>query len=176
MTFTETNFLPHDPGPVWSPLEAADIGALAELANRIHRSLNERPEVFAEKLQLFPDGCRKLTRGRKLCGYGLTHPWKLGDIPALDDFLRALPLAPDCLFVHDVAVSREVRGKGAPRSFVDYLISIARSLDIKTLALVAVSGSGTYWSQLGFQQHLQPKLARKLKEYGDDAIYMRREL
>jgi len=41
----------------WRQATAEDLGAIDAIGNGIHTSLPERPEVFAEKLTLFPAGC-----------------------------------------------------------------------------------------------------------------------
>jgi hypothetical protein len=40
--------------PQWRQATADDLGAVDAIGNGIHLSLPERPEVFAEKLDLFP--------------------------------------------------------------------------------------------------------------------------
>jgi hypothetical protein len=42
--------------------------------------------------------------------------------------------------------------------------------------LVAVSGAGSYWQRLGFIDATTDVLRAKLRDYGDDAVYMERDL
>ena len=41
----------------WRPATTADLDAVERIGNAIHVKLQERPEVFANKLALFPQGC-----------------------------------------------------------------------------------------------------------------------
>src|ERR1039458_640754 len=95
----------------WRPAVAADLETIDRIANIVHPGLPERPEVFAEKLSLFPEGCFVLVQNSEIVGYGFSHPWLLYRIPLLDSFLGTLPLSPECLFIHDVVVIEQARGQ-----------------------------------------------------------------
>ena len=81
----------------------------------VHVGLGERPEVFAEKLRLYPQGCLALALGERVAGYVFSHPWRIGDAPPLDAFLGALPASPDCLYLHDIAIPLKRAGDRARR-------------------------------------------------------------
>jgi hypothetical protein len=83
----------------WRQAAEADLPMIDAIGNGIHLSLLERPEVFAEKIRLFPAGCHVLIHSGEIAGYGISHPWQLYSIPPLDTFLEALPLKPDCIFI-----------------------------------------------------------------------------
>ncbi len=154
----------------WLPLTGGDIAEVFAAAARLHPALPERAEVLAEKLRLFPDGCRKFAAGGRLAGYGLAHPWTLGSAPKLDSFLGALPAAPDCLYLHDVAILPEARGRGAAGSYVGYLEGLARKLGFRHLTLVSVYGTVPLWEKLGFT--VVSAGAPPLPSYGPSAVYM----
>lgn len=156
----------------WLPLAEGDLAALCAAAARLHPGLPERPEVFAEKLRLCPEGCRKLEAGGALAGYAIGHPWTLGSAPKLDAFLGALPAAPDCFYIHDVAVLPAARGLGAAAAYVDYAAGLARGRGLRALALVSVYGTAPLWARLGFAPAAGPGLA----SYGPGAVYMTRPL
>lgn len=65
----------------WRAMTAADLAAIQQLADTQHVYLPERPEVFAEKFELFRDGCLVLVREGTIVGYCFSHPWLLRDIP-----------------------------------------------------------------------------------------------
>lgn len=46
--------------PHWRSARASDLMAISAIAARIHPDLPESPDVFAEKMRLYPDGCRVL--------------------------------------------------------------------------------------------------------------------
>lgn len=156
---------------VWLRLGEEDLGALCAAAALLHPGLPERREVFAEKLRLCPEGCRKLAAGGSLAGYAIGHPWTLGSAPGLDAFLGGLPAAPDCFYIHDVAVLPAARGGGAAAAYVAYAAALARSRGLRALALVSVYGTAAFWARLGFAPAAGPGLA----SYGPGAAYMTRD-
>lgn len=123
--------------PHWRPARTSDLVAISAIAARIHPDLPESPDVFAEKIRLYPDGCRLLIADEEIAGYGLAHPWKQHRIPPLNGFLQKLPDDADCLYVHDVAVLPDFRGGIAPDYIAD-IEKLARASHITTLALVSV--------------------------------------
>jgi ribosomal protein S18 acetylase RimI-like enzyme len=161
-------------GPIleWQPLLQSDLDLVNEIADRIHTSLPERSEVFAEKVRLFPSGCRKLVIDKKMVGYGISHPWILYAIPPLDEFLVGLPARPECIYIHDVVVLPEARGQNAAGHYIDYLKALAAKSKLPSLALVSVYGTDVLWSRYGFQVVQNDQLDRKLKSYGATAKYM----
>jgi len=88
----------------WVRLLESDISEVDRIASHIHPTLPERPDVFAEKVRLFSEGCFKLLFEGRMAGYAISHPWKLYSVPPLDTFLQILPNDADCIYVHDVAV------------------------------------------------------------------------
>ena len=161
--------------PHWRPAHAADLEAIGTIAARIHPDLPERPETFAEKMRLYPGGCRVLVAGEEIAGYGLAHPWMQRQIPPLDAFLGRLPDAADCLYLHDLAVLPDYRG-GVARAYVATIEGLARASGIATLALVSVYGTRVMWERLGFHPVTPDAALRdKLSTYGASATYMLRE-
>lgn len=161
--------------PHWRQAHETDIEAIVEIAARIHPDLAERPEVLFEKMRLYPDGCRVLVAGNEIAGYGLAHPWMQYEIPPLDGFLKRLPDAADCLYVHDVAVLPDFRG-GVARACVAEIEQLVRSSGIAMLALVSVYGTHVMWQRLGFHSVAPDAVLRdKLASYGVGATYMLRE-
>lgn len=156
----------------WRAVAAADLAAIQRLADIQHVSLPERPEVFAEKFELFRDGCLVLVQEGTIVGYCFSHPWLLRDIPPLDTLLRHLPPSPECLFIHDLAIEPRVRGKGATGILVEFLVSLARREGLSHLALVSVYGTYPLWTRFGFEVVSDAALADHLKSYGDTARYM----
>ncbi|WP_339034357.1 GNAT family N-acetyltransferase [Bradyrhizobium symbiodeficiens] len=162
--------------PHWRPAHASDLPAISAIATRIHPDLPESPEVLAEKMQLYPDGCRVLVVGDEIAGYGLSHPWKQHRIPPLDGLLERLPEDADCLYVHDVAVLAESRG-GVLRAYIADIEQLARASGLATLALVSVYATQPLWQRLGFRPvTADADLRAKLASYGEGATYMLRDL
>lgn len=159
------------PDSSWRPLTQADLPDVARIAGVVHPELPERREVFEEKLRLFPTGCFAFETAGGVAGYALAHPWTLDDIPPLDSFLKRLPSAPDCLYLHDVALLPAARGAGAAAALLTTLTRIASDRNLPALALVSVYGTARLWGRLGFEETTPTK---KLGDYGPTARYMYR--
>jgi GNAT superfamily N-acetyltransferase len=155
---------------MWQPLLPSDLPFVDALADLVHITLQERPEVFAERLRLFPEGCKKLVLGSKIVGYGISHPWMTCSVPALDSMLESLPPSPNCIYVHDIVVSTDARGKGASQAYVQQIKSLATSMGIKYLALVSVYGTEVLWKRFGFKKF--KSAMKELETYGPFAKYM----
>jgi GNAT superfamily N-acetyltransferase len=167
---------PPPPPPAWEPLTPADLGALMAIAGLAHPALPERVDVFAEKLRLFPAGCRKLMRAGRLSGYAISHPWRCAAPPQLDTVLGVLPADADCLFIHDIALAPEARGDGAAAVFLGHALAVAAAAGLPAITLVAAYGTARLWRRYGFVALTDPALGRKLACYGEQAVYMRRPL
>lgn len=164
------------PPPVWLPLALADAPAVRALADTAHPGLPERTEVFAERIRLFPDGCRKLVHAGALAAYGIAHPWRLDAPPAIDSLFGELPAPADCLHLHDVVVAPVLRGAGAAAAYIEAMVAVARTHGLDTLALVSVHGTARLWNRFGFAERDTPALAAKLAGYGPTARYLVRRL
>ena len=156
----------------WQPLEKQNIESLNKIADQIHTNVPERPEVFAEKMRLFPVGCRGLIFENRLVGYGISHLWNLNDIPSLNEFLKQLPENPNCIYIHDVVVIPEMRGHRVTDKYMDYIKELAVKMSINSLALVSLYGTDTFWSRFGFKIYSNDELKSKLASYGETAKYM----
>lgn len=130
-------------------MRPADLPGVVTLAGAAHPELYESPEVFAEKLALFPDGCLALDDGDALIGYAFAHPWR-GAPPKLNRLLGSIPQASDHFYVHDVALADAARGRGAGAAIVARLVATARAAGLPALELVAVGGAERFWARQGF--------------------------
>jgi GNAT superfamily N-acetyltransferase len=162
--------------PAWRPLTEADLVAAKRIAERVYVGLGERLEVFAEKRRLYPPGCLALARGDEVAGYVLSHPWRIGDAPALDALLGALPDSPNCLYLHDIAISAEARGSGAAAAAIARLTELAATERLAAMALISVQGAQKFWRRAGFLTTAAPGLVAKLASYGSGAGYMTKRL
>jgi len=160
------------PYPAWRPLTEADLPALARIAAEVHPDFPEEDAIFAERLALAPDWCFALSDGKRLIGYVLSHPW-VGPPPKLNSLLGTLPSPATMAYVHDLALLPVARGGGHGIAIVNQLILLAKSSNISTMALVAVSGSAPFWERHGFRA-LPP--SPDLASYGPDARFMRLDL
>lgn len=159
--------------PFWRPLLASDIATVSRIAAQVHPGFPEADAVFAERQALSPQGCWLLETGQAGIGYVLSHPWRLGTVPALNARLGAIPEAPDTFYIHDLALLPAARGSGAASAIVETLIEVARPY--RSMSLVAVNDSVAFWSRFGFAVEARPELAEKLMSYDAAARFMVRQ-
>lgn len=134
----------------WRPMRSGDASTALDVANAIHLSYPEDPFVIRDRLAVWPEGCFVLADDAGLYGYFVSHPWVLGEPPALNTTLGALPDAPDCLYLHDLALLPSVRGQGHARAALEILLAQARAGGFSTLFLMAVGDAHGFWEQAGF--------------------------
>lgn len=149
-----------------------DVCAVDAIARIVHPDYPEDIDVLKERLALFPAGCF-VAGGGGLLGYAISHPALLGKPAPLNTLIGALPEDPDCLFLHDIALTEKARGLGLGRSLIERLTDIAMRRGLGRIALVSVNNSRAYWQAQGFGIFdADTALAAKLTSYGEDAAYM----
>jgi len=164
-------------GRIWRAMTIDDLAAVDAIAARVHPAYPEDRAVFAERLRLHPDGCWVLaTPGPGIAGYVISHPWHLGEPPALNVLLGRLPAPASTYYIHDLALLPAARGSGAAGSIMAQLVRQARQLGLPSLALVAVNGSAAFWTKQGFAAVTVPGASNCTSSYGDDANLMIRTL
>lgn len=161
----------------WRRMAPADLPAVMRIAAVVHPAYPEDEAVFAERLRLAGEGCHVLEgEGGALLGYLVSHPWPAGEIPALNSRLGAVPDGQANWYLHDLAVLPEGRGAGAGGRIVVELAHRLGPAGYRSLSLVAVNGSTSFWQRQGFAVVEEPALAGKLATYDEAACYMRRDL
>ena len=159
----------------WRGLSANDIESLAIVADTIHPILPERDEVFAERANLFPEGCLALINDSdQLVGYAISHPIKRFQTPSLDTLLGQIDPDADQYYIHDLAILPEYRGAGFARVCIDRLLAVGR--EYETTCLISVYGTERFWERFGFVKvEVGEELREKSRDYGDDAVYLERK-
>jgi GNAT superfamily N-acetyltransferase len=158
----------------WRSMRRRDLAAVSDLAGRIHIDYPEQPQVFEEKLQLFPHGCFTLQGAdTSLVGYCFSHPWTRGLPPSLDRLLGQLPPRPDTYFIHDLAVDQTFRGKGGAALLLPVIATVTRLYRLEHMTLIAVNKSEGFWRRAGFVATADPELQRAVRsKYSDEVIHM----
>ncbi len=163
----------------WRPMRRDDLSQVMMIAAAVHIGYFEAEEVFAERLMLFPQGCRIAeridTHGlREVAGYAFIHPTRHGCPPFLNQLLGRVDDRADCLHLHDVALLSTARGSGLGRVLTSYLQQLCIGTRIARAALVAVHESGGYWQSAGFTDDaaLKEEGRAALQSYGEGARYM----
>jgi GNAT superfamily N-acetyltransferase len=156
----------------WRPMTVADLPAVHALAALIHPAYPEDEAVFAERLRLYPQGCRVLECNGRLTAYAISHPWLDRAPPKLNALLGELPPRPSTYYLHDIALLPEMRGTGTAAEVVASLAEQARVERLPSLSLIAVNRSQGFWRRQGFEAVASDALTGKLRSYGDDARFM----
>lgn len=164
------------PGLIWRPMTAGDLDGVCAVAAVAFPDHFEDRDCFADRLSLYPEGCRVLSDGERVLGYRIAYPSRQGYIPPLNSRLSALAADADILYLHDLALRPEARAGGQARADIEALISQARTDGWPAIALVAVNDAQTFWARHGFVVDASPDVRAKLATYGPEAVYMVRPL
>jgi GNAT superfamily N-acetyltransferase len=159
----------------WRILALNDIQSVFEIASKIHPSLPERKEVYAERTSLFPEGCFALVdcENDELYGYAISHPIVRYGPPAIDSLLGMIAVDADQYYIHDLAILPDYQGHGYAKDGLKLLLEVAKCYD--TTSLVSVYGTAPFWSRFGFEPvEIDKTLQTKLLDYGEDAVFLER--
>jgi ribosomal protein S18 acetylase RimI-like enzyme len=157
-------------------LGAEDLPAVLRVQEEAYPWHQEELDVFRDRLALYPAGCLALDDGEGVQGYAISHPWHAASPPPLDALLRRLPEQAGTYYLHDVALLKQVHGRGHAAAAADILARHAAAHGFASMSLVAVNNSAAFWQRRGFLPAMTPELAAKLATYGADAIFMTRAL
>ena len=151
----------------------SDLDGVVRVASEAFPNHPEDRACFADRLMLYPSGCRVLANADgEVAGYLVAYPWRLDDAPALNARLDALPETPDVLYLHDLALAHAARGGGHAKRGVQLAVQTARDAGLEQIALIAVNDAAPFWARQGFETRHSAILTEKLAGYGEDAVYM----
>jgi len=169
-----------DPSLVWRSMTGADLDAVAAIALIGFPDHFEGRPMFANRLDMAPDGCFALSRieagVERVLGYLVAYPWRADAAPPLNTRIEAIPGDAAVMYLHDLCLHPEVRGRGVTTGIVERLADQARAAGWPALALVAVNDAAGFWARHGFAVRQNAVIAAKLAGYGPDARYMIRPL
>ena len=112
----------------------------------------EEVDVLKSKWKASPETCFVFqSSSNEILGYLLAHPWNSDEPPKLFEELPRKS-AGDTLYLHDLAVSNNARESGIGKQLSSKLIEVAKLRQFNRVLLVAVQGSGGYWSKFGFRE------------------------
>jgi GNAT superfamily N-acetyltransferase len=74
------------------------------------------------------------------------------------------------IFIHDVSVAPEWRGKGLASTMVYEIID--RASEAKSISLISVQDSQKFWEKHGFTKVNEDTQAPWINSYGEDAVHM----
>lgn len=160
------------------PLGEHDIAAvLAIQAESYSEQLLESAAIIRQRLASFPDLAWVAEDGEGVCAYLFGYRSRSGLVTPLDGSF-AEPETADCLYLHDLAVSRRAGGRGIGPALVQRLLEQGRASRLRYSALVSVQDSQSFWSRQGYAEHteLDARQQHNLESYGVPAVYMVKSL
>lgn len=151
-----------------------DIPAVLEIQAACYTAVTRESEVSLHaKLSASQSTCFIASLEGDTVGYLISLPWASSNPPALNAETCRLPHSPDCLYLHDLAVTPRARKSGTGRALVEAFLTRLRDSGLGRASLVAVQSSAPYWERYGFRAVAQSRLLKaRLSTYGEDAAYM----
>ena len=151
-----------------------DIPAVLEIQAVCYTAVTpESDESLHAKLRASQSTCFIASLEGDTVGYLISLPWEFSSPPVLNAETCRLPLSPDCLYLHDLAVAPSARQFGTGRALVEAFLTQLRESGLGRASLVAVQNSVPYWERYGFRAvPLSEPLKAKLSTYGVGVVYM----
>ena len=108
-----------------------------------------------------------------MVGYLVSVPWRLATPPELNAADCHLPEQPNCLYLHDLAVTPTARRSNTGRALLEAFMRCLYELKYRHASLIAIQSSMPYWQRYGFQVvALGNEQQAKLSSYGEKVAYM----
>jgi ribosomal protein S18 acetylase RimI-like enzyme len=146
-------------------ITAEYIQSVEDLGTAIYPSnYYEGQESFKSKIIGYPRGCYLARKDKQVVGYIISFPYVLNEVYPINEHY-AETLEPNCLYIHDLCVSKDHRGEGIAKALV------AKTIDneLSPKALVSVMKSERFWHKFGFISQ------RSFDYYGGIGHYMIRQ-
>jgi len=158
---------------IWRLMTGEDMDAVSAVSDAVHGPYTEPRAVYAERRDLYPTGCFVLETDNGVVGYLIVHPWRHEAPPPLGEMVHALPNTADSLYLHDLALTPDVRGTGMGASGTAIAFDLAVSTGLYDLFLLAVGNADRFWATRGFTPVRNVALADHLcTAYGPEVIYI----
>lgn len=136
---------------------------------------HEPLDAFESKLRASPDTCWVISsEPARVQAYLVSLPVAGQAYPLLHARQWTLEAPADELYLHDMAISHELRGRGASHLLMQQAIMQAQRMNLRRLSLIAVQNSAAFWMRQGFvaRQPTSSQVAEKLASFGEDALLM----
>ncbi|MGX1803571.1 GNAT family N-acetyltransferase, partial [Brevundimonas naejangsanensis] len=88
----------------WRAMTPDDLDGVVAVAQLSFPDHPEERACFANRLQLYPEGCFVLAADDgSIMGYLVAYPWVLNAAPALNVLIDAIPAEAEVVYLHDLA-------------------------------------------------------------------------
>jgi len=132
----------------------------------------EDVKILKSKWHSSPQTCAIYSDHKgKVLAYLLAHPWASEIPPKLNEKIPVIYSS--TLFIHDLALALEGRGKNIGKELVQNLIDNAKAQSFVKILLVAVQNSTGFWAKFGFLNMPSEEIC---SSYGENSQLMVLEL
>lgn len=159
------------------PMRQTDLPAILEIQELCYTEIAPESAVSLSAKQVAsPATCYVTCQDDRAIGYLISLPWRFESPPELNAEISELPIHPDTLYLHDLAVSPKMRGAGAGKALVAKFIALVTESKLKRASLIAVQNSAAFWQQYSFRRvdRISTSIQKKLSSYGENVQYMER--
>ncbi len=112
--------------------------------------MNESAAVIGLRLAAAPATNWVAELAGEVVAYLAAYPSLLGKVTPLGGCFE-VPVTPDCLYLHDLAVSSCARGSGVGSALIRKARAVAAAAGLSHSALVSVQNSRQYWERQGYR-------------------------
>lgn len=139
------------------------------------RQLNESETVIGARLEQMPQTNWVFAVDGQAVAYLVAYRTRRGKVTPFDGVFPSIDDA-DCLYLHDLAVSAQARGRGAARALVEHALELGARMRLAYSALVSVQDSCSFWEAQGYRvvDSLSPIQHQHLASYAVPGCYMER--
>ena len=167
------------PAVQYRAMQTLDLNGAMQVQTECHVPDNlENLTTMTQRLRASPDTAWVAEWNGEVCAYLVGYRSHMAHIPPLGSPFTSAQ-QPNCLYLHDLAVSPRARGLGVSQGLLDLAWSLAKQEALHHLALVSLNSSLAFWERHGFaiQSDLSPEQHSTLTSYADGpACYMSREV
>ena len=128
---------------------------------------------FGSKLAASPAACFVARDCGGACGYLVSVPALINSPPALHAPAYAVPPSPDTLYLHDLAVRPDARGKDVARTLIKRFFAALAASGLAWASLPSVNDTAAFRKRYGFSEAAPSAFeAERVGTYGENAVYM----
>ena len=135
--------------------------------------MNESETIIGLRLDAAPATHWVAELAGEVVAYLAAYPSRLGKVTPLSGCFE-LAEDPDCLYLHDLAVSPRARGSGVGAALIRKARAAAVSSGLAHSALVSVQDSRAFWERQGYRilENLEATQGARLASYASPGWYM----